>query len=154
MNLINLPIQEIYSKTLPYLEHHKFTGHLFVVWLHKQLELQCNNPEEVGHALISLWHKIMQPSIVLHVEACLAISEVVHCIEKVFKGGGMLWYGNIIGFLKILKGVKVELVLWDHEMTDHDQPPLAITIVMDLACVTGETASAGNKRTGVGIINL
>jgi len=38
MNLINLTMQEIYSKMLPYLEHHKSTGHLFVAWLHKQLK--------------------------------------------------------------------------------------------------------------------
>ena len=41
----------------------------------------------------------MQPSIVLLFEDCLAVSKVAHCIEKVFKGGGMLWYGYTIGLL-------------------------------------------------------
>jgi len=39
----------------------------------------------------------MQPSIVLRFEACLTVSKVV---EKVCKGGGMLWNGHTIGLLK------------------------------------------------------
>jgi len=38
VNLIKLTIQEICSKTLPYLEHHKRTSYLFMAWLHMQLE--------------------------------------------------------------------------------------------------------------------
>ena len=40
--------------------------------------------------VISLRRKIMQPSIVLHVEACLAVNKVVHCIEKIRNGDGKL----------------------------------------------------------------
>jgi len=47
--------------------------------------------------VISLRRKIMQPSIVLHVEACLAVNKVVHCIEKIRNGDGKLWYGYTIG---------------------------------------------------------
>ena len=31
-------MQELYSETLPYLEHQKSTSHLLVILLHKQLE--------------------------------------------------------------------------------------------------------------------
>ena len=50
--------------------------------------------------VISLWCKITQPSIVLCFEACLTVSKVAHCIEKVCKGGGILRYGYTIGLLK------------------------------------------------------
>ena len=75
--------------------------------------------------VITLWRKIVQPSIVLRVEACLAVSKVANCIEKACKSGGMLWYRLYNWFFKILKGVKVELLqpfLWDHEMTDDAWP--------------------------------
>jgi len=47
--------------------------------------------------VISLRHKITQPSIILHSEACLTVAKVAHCkatlrflrFEKVCKGGGM-----------------------------------------------------------------
>jgi len=43
----------------------------------------------------------MQPSTVLGIKACLAARKVAHYIEKVCKGGGMLWYGYTFGlFIK------------------------------------------------------
>ena len=64
----------------------------------------------------------MHPSIDLHVEACLVVHKVAHCIKKVCKGGEMLWYGYTF---KVVKGVKVEVVqpsLLDHKMTDDVWP--------------------------------
>ena len=61
--------------------------------------------------VISLWHKIMQPSIVLRFEACLTVSKEAHCIEKVWKGDGMLWYGYTIGLLKCVGWISSTLSL-------------------------------------------
>ena len=49
----------------------------------------------------------MQPRIVLGVKTHLAARKVVHCIEKVCKGGGMLWYG----YTRILSDMKVSSTL-------------------------------------------
>ena len=62
------------------------------------IEIYYASSEEVGH-VSSVYDIKLQLSIVLLVEACLAVSKVVHCIEKVCKGSGMFCYGYTIGFL-------------------------------------------------------
>jgi len=55
------------------------------------------SPEEVGHVSSVC-------DIILHVEACLAVSKIVHCIEKVFRVVGC----SDMEILKILKCLNVE----------------------------------------------
>ena len=45
------------------------------------------NPKQ--RRLVTRHQSMTQPSIVLCVEACLAVSKVAHCIKKFCKGGGM-----------------------------------------------------------------